>query len=154
MWYGRLGTSQIHFVCEPMGQLSGQPACLKTVARGSVSFGTQQLEIRSLRWQDQLAPFDCLQAREQFSEGKRRQGGTYYSHFLACTEQRPHKIDDPVVARIADQPHALIALGMLEAFLAGSRCGCLISLAVALSLVINQFWWHVLYCGNTHQVAS
>jgi hypothetical protein len=83
-----------------MGQLSGQPAGLQTVARGSLSFGTQQLQIRSIRWQNQLTSLDRLQAREQFSEGKRRQGGTHDSHFMACAEQRPNKVDDAVVAGI------------------------------------------------------
>jgi hypothetical protein len=57
---------------------------------------------------------DRLQAREQFSEGKCRQGGTNYSHFLVYAEQRPHEVDDPVVASIANQSHALIALPMRE----------------------------------------
>jgi hypothetical protein len=94
--------------------LTRQPTGLESVASGPVSCGSQQLEIRSLRRQNKPASLNHLQAREQFSEGKCRQGGTNYSHFLACAKQRPHKVDDPVVASIANQSHALIALPMRE----------------------------------------
>jgi len=53
-----------------LGKLTCQPVRLEAVAGGTVCRGTQQLQIRSRRWQNQLTPLNRQQPPAQFSEGK------------------------------------------------------------------------------------